>query len=80
MSFTCPWAGYTLHDYSKPVSNQKERRGIVFIQTNCNSGGAANRAAYVKELMNYLQIDSYGHCLNNAYVFSPYPSSANTFL
>ena len=29
------------------------------------TGGAVERLEYVKELMKYIKVDSYGHCLNN---------------
>ena len=36
---------------------------IVFL--SLFSGGAVERLEYVKELMKYIKVDSYGHCLNN---------------
>ncbi len=35
------------------------------MSTNCGSGGATYRTAYVKELMSYIHIDSLGKCLHN---------------
>ncbi|KAJ8023125.1 Alpha-(1,3)-fucosyltransferase 11 [Holothuria leucospilota] len=36
---------------------------IVYVQSHCNI--ASDRDRYVKELMKYIDIDSYGDCLNN---------------
>jgi hypothetical protein len=33
--------------------------------TNCGSGGATARTAYVQDLMQYMQVDSFGKCLHN---------------
>lgn len=41
----------------------KELSPILYIQTSCAT--PADRDEYVKELMKYQQIDSYGACLNN---------------
>jgi len=69
ITFACPWAGSTLEDYLKPqkklTEDGTERKGIIFVQSNCGNGGAASRTAYVRELMKYIQVDSYGHCLRN---------------
>lgn len=37
----------------------------IFVSDNCAIGGARNRTHYVKSLMEYIQIDSYGTCLHN---------------
>ncbi|CAF0842145.1 unnamed protein product [Rotaria sordida] len=36
---------------------------IIYIQSDCNT--PSDRDLYIKELMNYIQIDSYGSCLHN---------------
>jgi hypothetical protein len=40
-------------------------KDIAFMSTNCGSGGATGRTAYVKELMEHIQVDSLGKCLHN---------------
>lgn len=37
---------------------------LLYIQSDCDT--ASNRDIYVAELMKYIEIDSYGKCLNNA--------------
>ncbi|XP_049879664.1 alpha-(1,3)-fucosyltransferase 10-like [Pectinophora gossypiella] len=36
---------------------------VMYLQSNCDT--STERDAYVEELMKYIQIDSYGYCLNN---------------
>lgn len=38
---------------------------VVFMATKCASGGATGRTDYVRELMQHLDIHSYGKCLHN---------------
>ncbi|XP_038061895.1 alpha-(1,3)-fucosyltransferase 11-like [Patiria miniata] len=47
------------------VKNQHREKlaPIVYIQTHCNV--PSDRDRYVKELMKYIDVDSYGKCLNN---------------
>jgi len=60
----CNWAGGTMEDFLLPPPAKKEKFAI-FISNNCHIGGAWKRTAYVRELMRYLPIDSFGSCLNN---------------
>eukprot|EP01114_Cavostelium_apophysatum_P001976 TRINITY_DN11726_c0_g1_i2.p1 TRINITY_DN11726_c0_g1~~TRINITY_DN11726_c0_g1_i2.p1 ORF type:complete len:629 (+),score=140.95 TRINITY_DN11726_c0_g1_i2:172-2058(+) len=41
------------------------RSGVAFFSNNCAMAGAKNRTLYVKELMKYIEVDSYGECLHN---------------
>ena len=50
----------------KYTSSQKSRGEMglaVYIQTDCDT--PSDRDAYVKELMKYIKVDSYGKCLHN---------------
>lgn len=38
---------------------------IVYMASNCESGGASARTAYARELMQHLSLDSFGRCLHN---------------
>ncbi|PIK50791.1 putative alpha-(1,3)-fucosyltransferase 11-like [Apostichopus japonicus] len=52
-----------------PLAAKNRLRGdgslapIVYVQSHCNV--ASDRDSYVQELMKYVDIDSYGECLNN---------------
>lgn len=48
---------------SKKNSMLKEISPIMYLQSNC--GTSTERDSYVKQLMKYQLIDSYGYCLNN---------------
>lgn len=63
VSLTCDW-NHPLDDYRIPPPPLKHRFA-VFVASNCDRGGADKRTAYVKELMKYIPIDSYGLCLQN---------------
>ncbi|XP_023227267.1 alpha-(1,3)-fucosyltransferase 10-like [Centruroides sculpturatus] len=57
----------TDHKYFKSTS-QKDKElkmlsPVVHVQSDCNT--PSERDAYVKELMKYIKIDSYGKCLHN---------------
>ncbi|OHS96673.1 hypothetical protein TRFO_09829 [Tritrichomonas foetus] len=60
-----PYAEY-FSSSEKPI-NLSQKVGLVaaFI-SNC--GASNGRTNYVRELMNYIKVDSYGRCLNNAHV------------
>lgn len=65
-TFFCPFASKTLEDLLLPPPPKKDpNKLVVFITSNCGSGGAARRLAYVQELMKYIPVDSYGACLHN---------------
>ncbi|ORY06190.1 hypothetical protein K493DRAFT_372343 [Basidiobolus meristosporus CBS 931.73] len=46
-----------------PRGNNTDRASIAWIVSNCNANN--NRNYYVKELMKYIDIDIYGHCMEN---------------
>ncbi|XP_067122238.1 alpha-(1,3)-fucosyltransferase 11-like [Centruroides vittatus] len=49
------------------VKNRLRREGLsplLYVQSHCSV--ASDRDRYVKELSNYIPVDSYGSCLNNA--------------
>lgn len=50
-------------DTSKKNSMLKEISPIMYLQSNC--GTSTERDVYVRQLMKYQFIDSYGYCLNN---------------
>jgi hypothetical protein len=66
ITLTCSWGGGGLEDFLKPPpSKPKELAPVVFMASNCGAGGALERRAYVQELMKWVNVDSYGSCLNN---------------
>jgi len=65
ISLFCDWGGGNKEDFLKPVPSKSSDKIAIFVSDNCAIGGARNRTLYVKELMNYLKIDSYGKCLHN---------------
>eukprot|EP01114_Cavostelium_apophysatum_P009638 TRINITY_DN2285_c0_g1_i2.p1 TRINITY_DN2285_c0_g1~~TRINITY_DN2285_c0_g1_i2.p1 ORF type:complete len:606 (+),score=145.63 TRINITY_DN2285_c0_g1_i2:116-1933(+) len=66
LTFTCMWGGgMNISDLLKPHPPKTKDKCVVFMCTNCNSGGAGARTAYAKELMEHVSVDSYGQCLHN---------------
>eukprot|EP01116_Phalansterium_solitarium_P016007 TRINITY_DN3615_c0_g1_i1.p1 TRINITY_DN3615_c0_g1~~TRINITY_DN3615_c0_g1_i1.p1 ORF type:complete len:606 (+),score=163.98 TRINITY_DN3615_c0_g1_i1:99-1916(+) len=67
LTFTCLWGGVgsNVSHFLEPHPPKTKERGIVFMTTNCWSGGAIYRTAYMHELMKHVKIDSYGQCLHN---------------
>lgn len=49
----------------QPVPAKDKTKVVAFFASNCGTGGADIRLNYVKELMNYIDVDSYGGCLHN---------------
>lgn len=74
-SFHCIWwsqlAIFSCGDqkYFVPVVNKNNIRAkeglssVVYVQSSCDA--PSERDSYVKELQKYINIDSYGKCLNN---------------
>lgn len=56
-----------------PLSEKQGRLAAAFV-SNC--GANNGRTRYLKELMNYMKIDSFGGCVHNAEVPSEYKSSS----
>ena len=46
-----------------PLPRPKQKASIAWIVSNCKASN--DRHHYVKELMRYIDVDVYGHCLNN---------------
>jgi len=65
ITFTCMWGGGTFEDLLKPPPPKSKDKCVIFMSTNCGSGGALARTAYAAELMEHMQVDSYGQCLHN---------------
>ncbi|GAM22303.1 hypothetical protein SAMD00019534_054780 [Acytostelium subglobosum LB1] len=67
VSFVCGWGmSNGIDAYRDPVPALGERKKFaVFVASNCGYGGAHLRTKYVLELMQYIQIDSYGKCIPN---------------
>jgi hypothetical protein len=63
VTFTCPWGN--INTFLDPIPPKSEEKVVVFMGSNCKTGGAAERTEYVKELMKYIKVDSYGYCLHN---------------
>lgn len=56
----------TTPSYTVPIgekSLQKDQGLVLFMQSDCDT--MSGRDDYVKELMNYISVDSYGVCLKN---------------
>ena len=62
-----PWKEGT---YETP--DPSGRKGVALLMSNC---GAQWRNDYIKELMKYIHVDSYGHCFHNV----PEPPSRENF-
>jgi hypothetical protein len=45
------------------LQNEENLAPIIYIQSDCNT--PSDRDIYIKELMKYIPIDSYGGCLHN---------------
>jgi len=71
---TSPYTGYRILDVvSQPVPPAVFNKSlsllpqpiapVLWVASNCNSYNA--REVYIRELMNYIPVDSYGKCLNN---------------
>jgi len=57
---------WKLEDFYLPHLPLSHKNGLVAIFiSNCKNGGASKRTEYVRELMNHIQVDSYGGCLRN---------------
>jgi len=65
LTFTCLWGGGNFSDFLKPPPPKAKDKCVVFMTTNCQSGGAGARTAYAKELMDHMSVDSFGRCLHN---------------
>ncbi|XP_069781915.1 alpha-(1,3)-fucosyltransferase 10 isoform X1 [Narcine bancroftii] len=55
------------HKYMLPLSEKNRLRDhlapLVYVQSDCDP--PSDRDTYVRELMKYIQVDSYGECLHN---------------
>eukprot|EP01103_Thecamoeba_quadrilineata_P005204 TRINITY_DN1502_c0_g1_i1.p1 TRINITY_DN1502_c0_g1~~TRINITY_DN1502_c0_g1_i1.p1 ORF type:complete len:645 (-),score=99.14 TRINITY_DN1502_c0_g1_i1:105-1985(-) len=66
VSFICSWGGGTLDDLRLPPPQKpKELASVVWIASNCGAGGSKFRQNYIRTLMKYIPVDSYGQCLHN---------------
>jgi hypothetical protein len=64
ITFMCMWGGGQRSDLLKPHPPKSREKCVAWMATNCGSGGATARTAYVKELMEHIQVDSFGKCLH----------------
>eukprot|EP01132_Coremiostelium_polycephalum_P007929 gene7929-9755_t len=69
VTFACSWGSYdngSIEEFRNPPLpiSQKIPR-IVFMASNCYSGGAIYRTCYIKEMMKHIKIDSLGECMHN---------------
>jgi Glycosyltransferase family 10 (fucosyltransferase) C-term/Concanavalin A-like lectin/glucanases superfamily len=73
VTFTCLWGGVgydsktkipTSDVFLKPPKKKSKDKVVAFMSTNCQSGGATYRTEYVRELMKYIEVDSFGRCLH----------------
>jgi alpha-1,3-fucosyltransferase 10 len=60
---TCHWGD--VHDFLKPPPPKTKEKFVAFFASNCGLGGAKERTDFVRELMQYMPVDSYGGCLHN---------------
>lgn len=63
VTYTCPWGD--INTFLDPPPKKSSDKIVVLMASNCNTGGADKRTAYVEELMKYIKVDSYGGCLHN---------------
>ncbi|XP_058868906.1 alpha-(1,3)-fucosyltransferase 10-like isoform X2 [Acipenser ruthenus] len=67
------------HTYLVPLSKKNSQRQnlapLVYVQSDCDP--PSDRDSYVRELMKYIEVDSYGECLHNRDLPPPlkYPSA-----
>eukprot|EP01112_Ceratiomyxa_fruticulosa_P021224 TRINITY_DN73_c0_g4_i1.p1 TRINITY_DN73_c0_g4~~TRINITY_DN73_c0_g4_i1.p1 ORF type:complete len:629 (-),score=106.10 TRINITY_DN73_c0_g4_i1:63-1949(-) len=63
-TYFCNWGGGEINDFLKPAwKGEYEKELAVWVSSNCDHSGAAARTAYVKELIQHMDIDSFGDCL-----------------
>lgn len=66
ITFTCLWGGGKgIEDFLKPPPPKTKDKCIALMASNCGSGGATSRTAYLQEFMSHIHVDSYGKCLHN---------------
>jgi hypothetical protein len=63
ITFFCPWAGN--QDVFQPPPPKTHSKLVAFMGSNCDTGGAKRRTAFVQELARYIEVHSFGHCLHN---------------
>jgi hypothetical protein len=61
----CNWGGKADLKALPRVRNNSTRN-VFFMASNCDRGGAEHRTLYVQQLMQHIQVDSYGSCLRNS--------------
>ncbi|KAL6056664.1 Fucosyltransferase, variant 2 [Balamuthia mandrillaris] len=65
ITFMCAWGSKEFEHLRLPPPPKSSDLLVSFIASNCASGGAAERTVFVKELMKYIPVDSFGLCLHN---------------
>eukprot|EP01127_Copromyxa_protea_P013020 TRINITY_DN3451_c0_g1_i2.p1 TRINITY_DN3451_c0_g1~~TRINITY_DN3451_c0_g1_i2.p1 ORF type:complete len:422 (+),score=66.38 TRINITY_DN3451_c0_g1_i2:30-1268(+) len=65
ITFMCDWGKKNGLEALRKYPTAPKTKGIAFVASNCGYGGAHARTKYVKELMKYIPVDSYGACLHN---------------
>jgi len=65
ITLTCLWGGGNVSDLLEPPPKKSKEKCVAMTITNCFAAGAAYRTTYIKELMQYIPVDSYGECLHN---------------
>ncbi len=66
ITYMCPWGHKEFANLRDPAPPKAPDKLAAFVASNCGSGGAEERTDYVRTLMKYMQVDSFGVCLHNA--------------
>ena len=67
---------YTVHE-KEELKLKYKMASVAYVQSHCNP--PSDRDVYIKELMRYIKIDSYGKCLHNKDLPSKYNDSYSLF-
>jgi hypothetical protein len=62
---TCLFGPGTIDDLLVPHPEHKEKNPAYFFESVCRFGVNVVKLKFVEELMNYINVDSYGTCLRN---------------
>lgn len=63
ISLTCMWGGGNLEDFLIPQEENEERPNLIaWFGTNCHGGGAHKRTEFMEQLMEHINVHSFGQC------------------
>jgi len=65
ISLFCNWSGGNINDLLLDPPQKTNDKLVAIVLNKCSNGRGKKTVVYVKELMNYISVDSYGECLHN---------------